>query len=251
MKLNPSFKHHVLIGIITSLWVFLFLFLTRPFKQYNLTLSHLFIIALGMGLIIFMCYLISIMLQSKIYNHYQKWSVQFESVILIFFSLLLLTFSYSFYKSDYAKGNYSFFKYVGLDFIPALVIILPLLIFSRRFIIRYVPIISNKKTRQPVVVIQGENKLDYLKIKQSDLVCASIFQNYTRVYYLRDDNLESKLMRIPLKKMAALCPFLLKVHRSHLINPEKYMGFKDKKTVQLSCIDVPFSKTYINSLLNL
>ncbi|MCF6288865.1 MAG: LytTR family transcriptional regulator [Proteobacteria bacterium] len=243
MKLNTSYKYNNIIGFTMGFWVFLFLFLTRPFNQHSLALLHLFKIALGMSIIIFLSYLLSVLIQNKIYKLTKTWSPSYEMFILFSFCLVLLMTSFIYYKSDFSQGGYSFFKYFYADFIPTMLIILPFLIFSRRYIVKYNIALDNQSV-QKIVTISGENKLDFIKINSRDLISVSSSQNYCEIHFLRGDSLEKKLMRIPLKKILEQCPFLIRVHRSHLINPDKLTGFKDSKTLALTHVDIPFSKSY-------
>ncbi|VAW33125.1 hypothetical protein MNBD_GAMMA01-235 [hydrothermal vent metagenome] len=243
MKLNTSFKHNSIVAFAVSLWVFSFLFFTRPFKQYSLLLPHLFIIALGMSVIVLMTYYLTVLVQNKIYSINQEWSLTHEILLLMFFCLVLLITSFYYYKSDFSRGSYDFFKYFYTDFLPSLSIILPFLILSRRYIAKYSDIVTNPM-EQKIITINGKNKLDFLKIKKNNLISVSSAQNYCEIHFIRDNQLENKLIRIPLKRILIQCPFLIKVHRSHLINPEKFIGFKDSKTLSLTHIDIPISHSY-------
>ena len=224
-------------------WVFFFLFLTRPFNQHSLALLHLFKIALGMGIIIFLSYLLVIFIQNKIHKSIKTWSLSYEMFIVSCFFFVLLMTSFIYYKSDFSQGSYSFFKYFYADFIPSMLIILPFLILSRRYIVKYNIALENQNI-QKIITISGENKLDFIKIKHSDLISVSSSQNYCEIYFLMGNSFKKKLMRIPLKKILKQCPFLVKVHRSHLINPDKFTGFKDSKTLTLTHIDIPFTNSY-------
>ncbi|MEL6255259.1 MAG: LytTR family DNA-binding domain-containing protein, partial [Bacteroidota bacterium] len=62
---------------------------------------------------------------------------------------------------------------------------------------------------------------------------------------------KTKLIRTSLKKLQAEFPFLLQIHRSHLINPEHVKSWVDSSTISLSQIELPVSKNYKERLLNL
>jgi len=242
--INLSLKYNLLVGLSLGIWLFLFLFLVRPFKQDNLSLGHLARIATGMALIVIINYSIISIVQRFIYTTSKKWSIQFEILIILFFSLLLLITSFIYYKSDLSNGSYRFVKFLSKDFIPTIIIILPFLVFLRKYIVKFTP----KKSE--FLNISGENKFDFLKIKKEELVCISSAQNYVEVFYLKNNDLKKKLIRTTLKKIEKELPFLVKVHRSHLINKKHFISFKDKKTLELTRIEVPFSKKYKTDFFN-
>jgi len=236
--INLSLKYNLLVGLSLGIWLFLFLFLIRPFKQDNLSVGHLARIAIGMALIVIINYLIVSVVQRFIYTTLKKWSIQYEIFIILLYSSLVLFTSFLYYKSDLSNGSYSFIKFLLKNFIPTIIILLPFLIFSRKHILKYIP------EKDGFINISGNNKLDFLKIKEEELICISSAQNYVEIFYFKDDELNKKLIRTSLKKIQAELPFLVKVHRSHLINKKHFVSFKDKKTLKLTKIEIPFSKKY-------
>ena len=67
--LNPSIKHHLLIGVIISLWIFVFAFFIRPFDDGILYFDWTSI-SIGFSLIAFLCYCIVAILQKAIFKKY-------------------------------------------------------------------------------------------------------------------------------------------------------------------------------------
>jgi len=236
--INLSLKYNLLVGLSLGIWLFLFLFLIRPFKQDDISFGHLTRIAIGMAFIIGINYLIVWLVQNVIYNTFKKWNIQFEVLIILLFSFLFLVTTFIYYKSDFSNGSYDFVKYLLKDFIPTIIIILPFFIFSRKYIIKYIP------KEDLFLNISGDSKLDYLRIKKEELICISSAQNYVEIYYLKNDEFKKKLIRTTLKKIHTKLPFLLKVHRSHLINKQHFVSFKDNKTLELTKIEIPFSKKF-------
>ena len=101
------------------------------------------------------------------------------------------------------------------------------------------------------IIIRGTNRLDFLKIKQSELVCISNTQNYVEIFFLENGTLQTKLIRNSLKKIQEDLVFLVQVHRSHLINPQHFRTWKDPHTILLTQKELPVSKTYKEGLLSL
>ena len=143
------------------------------------------------------------------------------------------------------NGNYSFLEFLVKIIFNIVLITTPLIILARR----YVQILESRKERY--LIIKGENKFDYLKIKQSELVCISNAQNYVEIYFLEEGKLTTKLIRSTLKQMLANFGFLMQVHRSHLINPAHFKSWKDPNTISLTKIDLPISKNYKQQILTL
>ncbi|BAO76719.1 LytTR family DNA-binding domain-containing protein [Winogradskyella sp. PG-2] len=99
------------------------------------------------------------------------------------------------------------------------------------------------------ITLKGDNKLDVLKILPEDLVCISSADNYIEVNYLIQDKLHKKLLRNTLKGIQNELPYLLKVHRSHLINPSHFKEWNGSSSIILTEIKVPVSKNYKAALL--
>jgi DNA-binding LytR/AlgR family response regulator len=94
------------------------------------------------------------------------------------------------------------------------------------------------------ISIRGENKLDILKIKKCDLVCVSKAQNYVEIFFINGGEPEAMLIRTTLKKIQIELNFLIKVHRSHLINPSHFKAWKNHNTLLLTQKEIPISKNY-------
>ncbi len=67
-KLNPSLKHHLLIGVFIAIWGFLFTFLTRPFNDGTLSFNQWLSISIGFNIISFLSYILLSLIQKKIYQ---------------------------------------------------------------------------------------------------------------------------------------------------------------------------------------
>ena len=63
--------------------------------------------------------------------------------------------------------------------------------------------------------------------------------------------LEKKLLRTTLKKAQIQLPQLVKVHRSHLINPIHFKEWKNANTLILTHTEVPISKNFKKNILNM
>lgn len=244
-KFNPSLKHHLIVGILISVWLFVFAFIIKPFDDGTIDFRSWLLISLGFSLIAFLCYGFLSVLQKAIYKKISNWNIALETSGIFFFYLIYLIGIYAYYKSPILNGGYSFTEFFNIIFIKVALILTPVIIFARRYLLKFIPI------KDDFLIFRGENKFDILKIKKEDLVCISNAQNYVEIFYTENNQLRSKLIRISLKKVQKDFDFLMPIHRSHLINPFHFKSWKDSNTIVLTQIELPVSKNYRESLLAL
>ena len=244
-KLNPSIKHHLLIGIFISIWLFIFAFFIKPFDDGTISSKMWLLISVGFSGIAFLCYGLLAVIQKMIYQKVSKWNVGFEIISLIFFQLLFLVITYSYYKSPVLNGGYDFLEFSRIIILKSALISTPILILARGYSVKLIPI------KDDYISIRGENKLDILKIKKQDLVCVSNSQNYVEIFFIEESQLKIKLIRSSLKKVQNDFDFLVQIHRSHLINPTHFKAWKNQDTISLTQIELPVSKNYKEHLLYL
>ncbi|CAL2082588.1 LytTR family transcriptional regulator DNA-binding domain-containing protein [Tenacibaculum sp. 190524A05c] len=246
VKLNPSIEHHTLVAIVLMIWAFLFGILARPFEHGYMDLKIWLKVSAIFSIAFFASYFCIAILQNKIYNYIRKWSIVYEACtyIILFFIYTLLTFYL--YRSSLINGIYNFNEFFFEISINIIFIVTPIVIVARKYTLKLMV-----KTEEKNITIKGDNKLDVLKIKPSNLICISNAQNYVEIYYLEGDQLKTKLLRSSLKKLLTDFDFLIQVHRSHLINPDHFQSWKDSNTIELSKIELPVSKSYKNNVLHL
>ncbi|TDE41793.1 LytTR family transcriptional regulator [Flavobacterium rhamnosiphilum] len=244
-KLNPSIKHHLLIGIFISIWLFIFAFFIKPFDDGTISFKMWLLISVGFSLIAFLCYGLLAIIQKSVYQKVSKWNVGFEIVSLVFFQLLFLVSTYSYYKSPVLNGGYDFFEFLRIIILKSALISTPIILLARGYSVKLIPI------KEEYIAIRGENKLDILKIRKQDLVCVSNSQNYVEIFFIEESQLKTKLIRSTLKKVQHDFDFLVQVHRSHLINPTHFKAWKNQDTISLTQIELPVSKNYKEHLLSL
>jgi DNA-binding LytR/AlgR family response regulator len=190
-----------------------------------------------------MSYALLTILQKLVYIKASRWNIRFEITALIFFYSFYLLFIYGYYKSPIINGGYTFFEFTTIIFLKAALISVPVIILARRYLIKLIPI------KEDILIIKGDNKMDILKIKKSDLICVSNAQNYIEIFYTDNNQLKSKLIRYSLKKIQEDFDFLVQIHRSHLINPSHFKSWKNLNTISLTQIELPVSKNYKENLL--
>jgi len=244
-RLNPSLKHNLLIGILISIWGFGFAFFIRPFDDGTISFKDWVSISIGFNLIAFISYGILSALQRSVYRKIDRWSLSFEIASIVFYYILYNIGTFTFYKSSLLNGGKDFIEFSYSINLKTALIVIPIIILARRYLIKIIPI------KEDLVVIKGENKLDILKIKKTDLICISNAQNYVEIFFIQNGQFSSKLIRTSLKKLHEELDFLIQVHRSHLINPSHFRSWKNQKTISLTEIELPVSKSYKEQLLSL
>lgn len=193
----------------------------------------------------FLSYACISFIQKFVHQKLGNWNILLEVGSYILFFFLFTFFTYFYYKSSLIEGNYSFYQFLSKIIINVILIVSPLLFFLRRYASKLV------SSSEEYISIKGENKLDILRIKKSELVSISNEQNYVEIFYIENNDLKSKLIRSSLKKMLSDYAFLIQVHRSHLINPVHFKTWKDSTTITLTQMELPVSKNYKNQLLEL
>ncbi len=242
-KLNPSIRYHLLVGLLFALWGFLFMFFVRPFSDDTTGFFFWIRASIGFNVITFFGYALIAVVQKAVYDKLQKWSLGLEIGTLVFFYILHTVGTFALYKSPLIGGGYTFLQWNTEIMMRAAIVNFTLLAIARTYLIKLIP------PKEDILTIKGDNKLDILKIKKSELICVSNAQNYVEIFYTQNNTLHSKLIRNSLKNLAAEFDFLLQVHRSHLINPSHFKSWKDSKTIHLTEMELPVSKTFNKELL--
>lgn len=246
LKLSTSYKHHVLVGLAISVWLAAFLVLIAPFDAAELPIAIRAQILPPYGIISFFSYLILIPLQNWVFKKLGQWNALLESLLLLLFNILALAGSHLYYQSGIINGDYSFLKFTLEVYYPIFFILLPILLFARWYLTK-----KAAKQNSGNIVLTGENRLDVLQLKPSDLICISSADNYVEVTYQTKNGINRKLLRTTLKNIHAQKPELVKVHRSHVINRDHFKAWKDSNTISLTEIELPVSKSYKKNLVAL
>lgn len=244
LKLNTSIRLHALIALAVSLWLVVLLVLIAPFDVSDLAFGIRLQILPPYGIISFLGYMAIVPLQNVLFGKMKKWNITLETVIILVYNILVLFGSYAYYKTPIINGLYPFTAFTLQVYYPIFFILLPIIIFGRWYLTKkYLTKIEGQ------ITLTGDNKYDLLKIKSSDLICVSSADNYVEVSYLLNQELRKKLLRNTLKNIHLQQPDLVKVHRSHIINPLHFKEWRSNGNLQLTKMEVPVSKNYRQQLL--
>ncbi len=251
---STNYRHQLLIAILLGTWLYLFLAIIGPFDAADLSLVFRIQLMIGYGFVTVFSYLVCIPIQNWVYRQFGYWNWLLEIATLMLFSFICLPASYRYYITDWVNGDYGFPRFTLEIYLPTLVILLPLLALARWFATRKsaettIPTPPTILTASDWVQLSGSNKLDILRLRPDQLIALSAANNYVTVYYLEEGTLRKKLLRSTLTKMQEEVPLLLRVHRSHLINPLHFLEWKGTSTAVLTQLEIPVTQAYKEDLL--
>jgi len=135
-QVNISLKYNLFIGLTIGVWLFIFLFLIKPFKQERLDDIQLFYIAISMCLVTILCYFIIIFIQNNLYKKFKKWNSQYETTVISIFLLLTLVGNFTIYKSNIASGSYNLQTFFLKNYLPTCLILLPIVFILRKYFLK-------------------------------------------------------------------------------------------------------------------
>jgi len=239
MNSSPSIKQHFLIGIFLCLWIILFTNFLRPFEHGTMTTRTWIFASLSFGLSALISYMCFVFFQRKIIDHYRVFDLKYILIGLLLYFIIYSLISYALYRSPLLSGFYSFPEFLGKIIIKIAIVLTPVLLLIQQY--------SHKlfsKNEERDVIIKGENKIDILRLKQSQIISVSNAQNYVEISYLKDEKINKKIIRASLKNILEEHKFLIQVHRSHLINPDQITSWSDSKTLLLKDVEIPVSKNF-------
>ncbi len=254
-----SYKKQLLIGaflggIVTFIMVFL-----QPFGTYGFESTYKYLIFFGFGLLFFILYFFWARIENLWY-HYKgkKWKVTYEIVSFILFMLassLPIHFYNQVFLNDFFNSKYYEYEYLkhGLWFfqhsiVPIMVILLPFYIYLRnKFGELMTPDSSNE------IDFYGINKGEKITIKKEELLFIKASENYVNIYYTKNNTIQYKTFRNTLTAMSKQAPFLLKSHRSYLVNIsaiKNINGNSQNAKIEFhhDGLDIPLSKSYYKTL---
>ncbi|WP_298508736.1 LytTR family DNA-binding domain-containing protein [uncultured Kordia sp.] len=252
-----SIPKQLLIGFFIGLWLFLFLYFVEPFDMYQLRPNERAFASFGYSVVGVLTYTLLIPVQHLLYAIRKSWSWLHEIGLII--SLLVLSgiTSYLFFKFillPNEPNTYEFGFFFSQRVIPTMFLILPVMIFLRWMMGDKTVAETNTESKEATIVIKGENKAEVLHIKESELVYIESANNYVKVCYLLAGELKNELFRNKISVLQKEFPFLLKTHRSFLINPIHFLEWKRESSQTILILkpgitEVPVSKTYKKALV--
>lgn len=234
----------------------------KPFEKSIIDHPYITLVRIGVGFICTVVYILG-------YEILLRWfkNIKFNYLKLILFDVFLAIVSvvFIFYYDRFivVKDGYVTFGFLleyilvlGLPFYPIILFIFHFL-KTAIFPIQIYPPIAKKYLAEDeyILHIKEDNESVGFSSNLKQLLYIKSQDNYIEIHYLKDGDYSKHLMRGTLKKLLKDFPFLLKVHRSYVVNPYKvkYLeGNYAKAVISFKdiAVSIPVSKSYYSSVKN-
>ncbi|MEN8186183.1 MAG: LytTR family DNA-binding domain-containing protein [Bacteroidota bacterium] len=239
--------------ILMIILVFILMFL-KPFDMFIYIPKNKWYLYFGYGISLFLAHLIIIFIEDRIYHKQERrWYIKNEIFVKLLYFIIgsVIIYFYHFLFVKTFQRPWTGFPVFVLNYtLPFFLIFVPLMVIYRN--------LKGEFYKEGVkeVNFEGTNKSERFTLKQKDILFSRSENNYVFIYYLDDDLVKKIMLRNTLSKIQKQAPFLIKSHRSYLVNPARIESLKGKSqnaTLQLKSFDekIPVSKTYFNSIQDL
>jgi DNA-binding LytR/AlgR family response regulator len=254
--------------IVISVSLFLFILFFQPFPLEHLVYNDRLLYVAGFGGITF---ILTFVILNIIPLSIPKWfkDSEPESIPLFILNILLFTFimtAFSFYIKFVGKTNlslYILFKTLFISLIPTAIMLIMNRNKVRNELIKilqeqnkfYLSKLSEHEDAEEVqeIEIYSANKSDKIKLNYKELVLIKSADNYIEVFYLKENQVEKKLLRNTLKNAAEALEdrkCFIRCHRTSLVNilhidnlSRSYNGYD--LTISHLEMKVPVSRQYL------
>ncbi|GAK94868.1 hypothetical protein JCM19298_1698 [Nonlabens ulvanivorans] len=259
-------KYKWLFALLSGLFVFLFLIFFQPFGA-GQSIAYKYIFLAGFGVAVFLGVATTYFILPILFREFfrpEKWTIAKEIILQSCCILIISTFN--------SLHNYNWWRDIDLyqTFLNFLIItisigifpIIGLIFFKERTLskrnIERAHLLSNQLPTEAVVdtssiKIQEESVKELpIVMPLSEFVYAQSEGNYITIYYLDDNTLMHKLIRLSLKQLEIQLENLSQIkrcHRSYLINTQHITsidGNARSLTIQLDKIttSIPVSRSF-------
>ncbi len=249
-------------ALFLGFFVALILIGLKPYEKSIIDHPYITLVRIGVGLICTVVYILG-------YEILLKWfkNIKFNYLKLVFFDVFLALISviliFLYDRLIVVKdGNVTFgflLEYIlilALPFYPIILFIFHFLKIAVFPIQIYTPIPKDLISEEEnLISIKEDDGAVGLSINSKQLLYIQSQDNYMEIHYLKDGDYTKHLIRGTLKKILKDYAFLLKVHRSFVVNPknvESLAGNSNKATISFkdSAVSIPVSKSYYSSVKN-
>ncbi|RYU94702.1 LytR/AlgR family response regulator transcription factor [Emticicia agri] len=253
-------------SLIEGAGVALFFIVFQPFGLNEWKHPHKLWVLMGFGAIVSICTafnrLVLPALLPKFFNE-QKWVI-WKEIADILFLLLLITCANMFYS----KLFFHYLPLTPLGFIAMFLIVALVGLVPISFGVMSNYILQLKKYNQTIVVqphektipetkaiisirLIAENEKDTIEVNADDLFFIESSDNYSTVFYKKDNTLQKEMLRSSLTRLESQInsPDIVRCHRSYVINlskVEKVTGNAQGYKFHLQSLDltVPVARKY-------
>lgn len=244
---DPSLKHHLLIALGLVIWVFVFLYFTKPLDVTEFGPREQLIYLPLYGLFASLCYLASLPFQYWLFRRNTKWTLGLElsyCFFLFVFAFIVVRLVYYYIVMEAHPNAYTIDYFATHIYIPAILTILPMVAIGRWSFGKY----KEKKLEEQKVEIKGTGSYESLRLALNDLICIQSSDNYVEVTYQEGGEVKKQLIRNKLTAVEESLKEVIRTHRSYLINPHHFKqwstGNRKVNVVLTNDLEVPVSKTY-------
>ena len=233
----------ILIGAF-GVFTYFFLLLYKPFGAAEIQENQAWFLmgfGLSVSLALTITYWVLPTIFKKLFNP-DKWQIKNE-VIFLFISFLLVTvlnYTYNSTVGSKIAPQHSFPEFLGITLSVGIFPLIIMIFLTELFLTRKNSaraLVLNEKINgntQPglngVLSITPETtKSEMLALKLTDFLFAVSDNNYTTVFYLKNNKLENQLMRLSLKKLEyqlKAFDMIIRCHRSYIVNKTKIKKFR-------------------------
>lgn len=252
-------RYQFMIAIVLGAWMWAFLVFTEPLCVAEYSDSEKWQCMPYYALLTFFSYLLTVPFQRKLFKrNNEQWKLSYEAVILLMLAGGIYLIGYTFYYWMAAKPYTPLYFFTHL-FAPIFVVMIPIVLLARWItgIVNYlsqdaldvqVPVTAQV---DKAITLYGENQKELLKIQPENLVSMEAANNYVKINYLEGENIQQVLFRNTLSVYERSLSFLIKTHRSYLVNPTYFLRLKQEDNrffvvLNVGNTEVPVSKNALN-----
>jgi hypothetical protein len=273
LDLNP--RKQIITALLVGGFIFLFLFVFRPFELS--TLSHsLLEISLGYGLVtsatmLFLSFLLIKVL--KKFSDEEHWTVG-KAIFWNMLHLFLIGIFNALYSHWIGVTELTFIRLLWFQLVTISIGIFPILVMvliseaamNRKYLQKADKInneilqkakhssssLHHKSISNKIITLVSQNENESLEILSDDLLFVKSADNYVEVYFLNNEIIHKKLLRNTLKSIdEELKEYgnFFRCHKSYLINLDQIIkvngnaqGYRFK--LKLGDIEIPVSRHY-------
>ncbi len=251
----------------TSLFALVFINIYSPFgadRWFNLTRFEFFTYSSLTILIGVLVVIISRIIMYKVSRRYSI--ILWQYLLWIAAEIFFMALSYALFEKFFLKDSRIFSDLIRISSRhTALVLLLPYsvlwLYFSwidkKEQIERLADVQAFPANSRNMIPFYDDKGILKFSIKMENLLYLESAENYVSICYLNNNKVSKYLLRDTLKKIEENFSGteIIRCHRSYMVNFEKVKVIrKDKDGLKLeldnpSVIDIPVSKTYVNSVM--
>lgn len=267
-QIRNSFKNELGRLFFISVGVFLFILFFQPFPLNLLDYNERLLYVTGFGFITFILNCLVLIIVPVTIPKWFKIS-EWESGPPFMLSLILLILTataFAFYIRYVGKTQLSLYIIFKIVLVCLLPIIILVILYKNKSLERIIEVlqIQNKlyflkikeyeiSNEDEKIDIFSDNKTDKLSIKYRNIISIKSADNYIEIFYLEKDQLEKKLIRNTLKNIEvqlAQRKSFIRCHRTSIVNAlyiEKLVRSYSGYSLKMSCFDeeVPVSRQYL------